>query len=995
MAEEMKSKRPWNLADRLAAALCVLAIAARIWGAWATRFLVVPDTAVVGLMARHMAALKEFPVFFYGQAYMGSLEPAASALMVRLLGATGFAVNLGPVWFAAAALFLLWRWARDAAGPWGGLAALVAGFFGPLVYFQFQMAARGGYMVALLVDAGAIFTAGRLAVRLRAGEEVRWPAYAGLGLLAGIGLWSNLIVAPALATAGLLLWHGMRGRFWRHGRGIAAGLAGFVAGFSPWLAYNARHGWISLEMSQMAVREPLGRAVHSAWGRFLMLQNAEIGRAGAWLPGLLAGAVLLLAMAGAAAVVAQWRRADLRENYARAGALVFCLLFALVLVQSGFARTPTARYWVPTVPGLAVLAGVACAAPARRLWRAAAWVLLVGLALTQGRQVVLTVQAHLPRARATHGNYLQIGAALDQAGARALLAPIQYYPLNFALKERVAVSDGRQKFYEPILRQVELADAIAYSADYNGAEAFLRQQGAQWETIRAGNRRLLWQVRRPLVAPREILAGQFARLQDATGADWTTALLDQNLDTAWAPGAGRPAVLECTFAAPQDVDFLQLVFAHPMGGDDFDFPRRISIEGRQNGQWHSLLARAPIPALEWSGPRLFPPGGLARPEFRLAVRGVAALRITLETPAATRILGWRLAEIVASVSEADAPRLFTRAAVESLGKWLRREASDGLVYAPRWICNELLTGGWVPEERLAGLAARAFPATESVARDGRVPADRRCVFIVEPRWRATMDRTLQAQCAGFRREAVGRWLIYLVEAGGWSAGQVQLPAAVRWTGDVLLAGGTAPRIAAALQRLREPGLPPAAQKALLEEIIRWRPAALAVLPEDEVARLGGAAAVAARRTAGNLPASPCRTEFANGVRLEGVELDPGEIQPGGELTIRLFWSAAADFLPGHEWVFVHLRDAGGRIVAQADFRGTPRLWGPPELRPPPGEITVDSRRLSVPAGTVPGPLELAVGFYDPGGRRVKVLRSVAPGVSRRAAVWPGRVQVQP
>ena len=58
-------------------------------------------------MARHMAALKEFPVFFYGQAYMGSLEPMASALMVRLLGSTGFAVTLGPVLFAAAALFFL------------------------------------------------------------------------------------------------------------------------------------------------------------------------------------------------------------------------------------------------------------------------------------------------------------------------------------------------------------------------------------------------------------------------------------------------------------------------------------------------------------------------------------------------------------------------------------------------------------------------------------------------------------------------------------------------------------------------------------------------------------------------------------------------------------------------------------------------------------------------------------------------------------------------
>ena len=68
--------------------------------------------------------------------------------MVRLLGSTGFAVALGPALFAAAALFFLWRWARDAAGPWGGLAAALAGLFGPLAYFQFQTAPRGGYMVA-------------------------------------------------------------------------------------------------------------------------------------------------------------------------------------------------------------------------------------------------------------------------------------------------------------------------------------------------------------------------------------------------------------------------------------------------------------------------------------------------------------------------------------------------------------------------------------------------------------------------------------------------------------------------------------------------------------------------------------------------------------------------------------------------------------------------------------------------------------------------------
>ena len=171
MEAAANNRRRFESADLLAWAALALGVAARVAGAWATRAIAEPDPAVVGLMARHVAALQEFPVFFYGQAYMGSLEPLASALAVALLGSTGFAVNLGPVLFAALALFFLWRWARDAAGPWGGLAAVLAGGFGPLAYFQFQFAARGGYMVALAVDALALFAGARPAARLLPSEQ--------------------------------------------------------------------------------------------------------------------------------------------------------------------------------------------------------------------------------------------------------------------------------------------------------------------------------------------------------------------------------------------------------------------------------------------------------------------------------------------------------------------------------------------------------------------------------------------------------------------------------------------------------------------------------------------------------------------------------------------------------------------------------------------------------------------------------------------------------
>ena len=991
MDTDTNQPKRFELADGLAWAALALGVVARVAGAWATRAIAEPDPAVVALMARHLAALKEFPVFFYGQAYMGSLEPMASALMVRLLGSTGFAVNLGPVLFAAAALFFLWRWARDAAGPWGGLAGLLAGLFGPLAYFQFQYAARGGYMVALFVDALAVFAAARLSARLRAGEEIGWGRYFALGLLAGIGLWSNMIVVSALAAAVLLLLHGMRWKFWRHAAGVAAGLAGFLAGFSPWLVWNARHGWASLAMSQIGGHAPLREALFNSWDRFLILQEAKYVVPGSYRPHALAAAALALAALGAWQWLAQRRTASPRENAARAGAVWFCAIYVLVFATSGFTRTHTARYWIPLVPGLAVLAAIACAAPARRTVRAAAWILLAALALWQGTATMSALAASNRKSIATLAGYREIGAALEQAGADALLAPIQLFPLNFALDERFAVSNGRQKFYEPILRRAELSAAPAYSSDFNGIGPFLVQQGATFETIPAAGRSIVWNVRRPPAALREIPAGDVAALRDGAGADWKPTLFDRNLDTVWSPGSRAAATLEWTFVQPQDVVALQLTFAHSMDEDAFDFPRRIRVEAEIDGEWKTLLADEPIIPLEWSGPRLYFPAGLARPEFRVDAPGARALRVTLlDAPSQNRNSNWRLAEIAALAADGNPIQRDTATAVDALAEWLRQQAPDAVVYAPRWISNQLLAGRKVPEERLAGLAERVFSAGD-VPRDGTVAADRPCVFIVEPRYEAAARDALAANGEDFRFAAVDPWSVFAVEAGCWT-----LPPAMKWTGDALLLGNASARAAEALRRLRAGKESEDAQKALLAEIVRWRPAALSALTEEETARLGGEAAVQARRESAPFPAKPCATEFANGLRLEGVEVAPAAVRLSGPIDVRLYWSAAENFEPGQEIVFIHLRDGQGKIVAQDDYRGSALLWGDASLRPVPGECVAETRRIALPPDTPFGSLDLAVGLYRPeNGRRVKVCRTEAPAVRRRAPTWPAAVQIVP
>jgi hypothetical protein len=997
MSTETKNTGRFLLADGLALVALALAIALRIWGAWAARCITEPDPGVVALMARHMAALKDFPVFFYGQAYMGSLEPMASALMVRLLGSTGFAVTLGPVLFAAAALVFLWRWARDAAGPWGGLAALLAGMFGPSAYFQFQSAPRGGYMVALWVDALALFAAARMATRLHEGQKVGLGKFLALGLLAGVGMWSNMIVVSALGVSVLMLWHGMRWKFWKHARGIVAGLAGFLVGLAPWLVYNVRQGWTSLEMSQIGGHAPLREALHNSWDRLLLLQDAGKSAAGPYLPVILAVAVLGLAAAGAWIAVAQLRTSSSTENYARAGAILFCAIFALVFATSGFTRTHTARYWVPLVPGLAVLSAVACAAPGRFARRAALWVFLSGLVLVQGSLCVPALRASSLRAETSLAAYREIGQALERIGVDSLMAPIQLFSLNFALDERFAVSNGKQKFYEPILRQVELSDATAYSSDFNGIEPFLRQQGAEWEATAAGGRTILWNVHRPAVALQEIPPGEIGSLRDGAGAEWKPALLDRNLDTWWSPGATGAATLEWNFAVPQEVYSVQLLFAHGLSDEAFDFPRRIRIEAKVAGEWRTVRADEPLIPLEWSGPRIYFPSGLARMEYRVDVKSAESLRIgLLDTQVQDRRVGWRLAEAMLFGAEDGTPPAMEVAAVDDLGQQVRKLKADAVVYAPRWVSNQLLKRGWMPEARLAGLSGRVFAPEPGMPRDGTLAVDRPGVFIVEKQYAAAIADMFEGRYLSSWQKLEGPWAVFAVDPEGWTMDGLGLPPAVIWTGDTLLAGNTAARVGEALRRLRAGGDSEDVQKVLLHDILRWRPSALSALTEERVRDLGGEDAVQARQDAARFPEKSCPTEFANGIRLEGADLAISAVPAGKYVVVHLYWSARDDFEAGQEIVFIHFRDAGGNIVAQDDYRGSPLLWGSPTVRPVSGECVEDVRRIAIPATVTPGALSLSVGLYQPkNGRRVKIVQSAAPEIHRHAATWPDRLQVLP
>jgi hypothetical protein len=197
------------------------------------------DDSTTGLMARHILLRGERPIFFYGQAYMGSIEAYVVALMFALMGISLASLKYGLIAIYACfmvAMYVLLTRAFSRRWALVGLVLLALGADNVLFH---QLMAYGGYLETLLFGALMCVAAAWLvgAEASPARRRQRSWAFAGWGLAAGLGIWSDPLVLPFVAISGLFLVLAC----WQEIRGALGGLAlvGLLVGVSPWIIYAA------------------------------------------------------------------------------------------------------------------------------------------------------------------------------------------------------------------------------------------------------------------------------------------------------------------------------------------------------------------------------------------------------------------------------------------------------------------------------------------------------------------------------------------------------------------------------------------------------------------------------------------------------------------------------------------------------------------------------------------------------------------------------------
>ncbi|MBK8905108.1 MAG: phospholipid carrier-dependent glycosyltransferase [Anaerolineaceae bacterium] len=111
--------------------------------------------------------------------------------------------------------------------------------------------------------------------------------------------------------------------------------------------------------------------------------------------------------------------------------------------------------------------------------------------------------------------------------------------------------------------------------------------------------------------------------------------------------------------------------------------------------------------------------------------------------------------------------------------------------------------------------------------------------------------------------------------------------------------------------------------------------------------------------------NPINAQFDSFVILRGYALDRTTLQPGGYITLDLYWEVI-NRPPGNYLLFVHLIDeATGTLIAQRDTH--PGLGNFPSSQWQPGDRFVESIRLHASETMVaPTTAELSIGLYAPG-----------------------------
>lgn len=948
----------------------ILAFAVRFYSAWNVQYIALRDYGVVLLMAKHMAELGEFPVFYYGQAYMGSLEPALSALLCKLFGTSEYAICAGTALWSCSVPVLVYLLTRDAAGRRAGFFAVVYLIISSDTLLHFSSQPRGGYMTMLMFGLLVVLMVNRFTARaLTSGEtSVRHLAWAGL--FAGLGWWNNQMVIVFLMAAVVVVLPAFRFVF-RRGA-ILWALAAFLLGSLPWWWWNFTNDWESFAFSKSFGRVGLMEGL----GHFFELAPKTLGLE-PWPTGMnmarLAGLILLggggaWALVRAAGPGGKGCRRLPFITMVSAGLII--LFMALFFSHSHYSRLKVTRYLMPLIPAMAILVGVAVDWLVRQgRVMAVAGVLLFVLVVPRAVILMPKMDDNFAEEKRRFEATRAIADFLQEKTGGVAVGDFLHCWVTFATRERAVIADMPVESYAPYARQAALAPVQAFINNFHDLGNFLAVTRAGGKQAWAGEFLIDYDFRPPSRDWAYLPADQIESVRKVnSGQEIKPLVADGNLDTQWVNLLRKDtqAAIEWVFTRPVKAVGLRVMGS---GLEGFD---KIDLEGRTVlGEWIPLIKGMPMTGHFWSGPRVFYQGLDYFQECRFVSpeTGITALRLGTCSRHDRRL---RLPEI--SILEAAEAGLPVWPEVVS-DRWTGPLQRHGIkrLYAPRWLAERLHPAlAKTMHVRASSYMSQSFqtvPREDSMEPE-QLKLDLRVGLIVGPQEVSRTRHLLAGQPVVWQEEPLHDHTLFVVEAiNPTEAVEPYVP--LYWTECGLFGSdGKQHRIDRAYALHDRAGLErdPATRLKLLERAVWLAPEyERAVEDYGTALRMQGRGAEAEARMAEldvyAHPALKAPGQFPDRIKFLGVNLEPVNPRPGGQVAVTYHWQCRPRSAIDRWSVFVHFR-SNGKILFQDDHS---LMYDIPksEVGNQPFPLTFRSTRLVKVPETVAGEIEICVGLVDP------------------------------
>lgn len=354
-------KALWQMQERkpLLLLIAVLAIGAGLKGTliWLGVIDFTSDEGVIALMARHTTQGK-WPVFYYGEAYVGSLGATITAGAFLLLGESVATLRIVQIAFYAGTILFTYLLAQRLFGHKAALVTALVMALPPVMVTLYTTAGIGAYGETLLFGTMLLWLGHRLAHEW----ADKWIGWLIWGAIAGLGFWSLGLIMVYVAPVAVLWLTRFDRRHWP--RYLLAAF-GFLLCSSPWWIYDFAHDHAcfrvffgSSDASQVDLLDSLLTRLELFW---LLGVPALIGLRFPWTASFiliyLAPFVLTFYIGVLVGTERLW--VNLSPT-GKSGVLLLALLvvgFALLYLGSQFGTDVTGRFLLPMYPPLCIAVG--------------------------------------------------------------------------------------------------------------------------------------------------------------------------------------------------------------------------------------------------------------------------------------------------------------------------------------------------------------------------------------------------------------------------------------------------------------------------------------------------------------------------------------------------------------------------------------------------------------------------------------------------------------